>query len=99
MGKPKLKLQPVLIKRPKPKPRQASLSKRVPLGGKSSHNVDDLTRILERLGNYYAGYEDAIRDEGYETIDELRGLELDELVEMGVKKGHAKRIIRAIFEV
>ena len=99
LGKPKLKLQPVLIKRPKPKPRQASLSKRVPLGGKSSHNVDDLTRILERLGNYYAGYEDAIRDEGYETIDELRGLELDELVEMGVKKGHAKRIIRAIFEV
>ena len=41
----------------------------------------------------YAG---AIRAEGYETIDELKGLEIDELIEM--EERYAKRILRAVFE-
>ena len=59
---------------------------------------DDRDQMLRGLGNYYVDYAGAIRAKGYETIDELRGVEIDELVEMGVKRGHAKRILRAVFE-
>jgi len=94
------------LNKPKPKPtvvvkpenRRAPVTKRASLGGKSSRNADALARILGGLGDYYASYEGAIREEGYATMEELRGLEVSELVEMGVKKGHAKRIMRAIFE-
>ena len=54
-------------------------------------NDDDLTRMLSGLGNYYVDYAGAIRAEGYETIDELKGLEIDELIEMGVKKRPCKK--------
>ena len=64
----------------------------------SMRKKDDLAQLLGDLGEYYLAYAHIIRQEGYSTMDELQGLELSELTEMGVKKGHAKRILRAIFE-
>ena len=36
-------------------------------------------------------------DEGYDSLENLRGLELNDLIEdIGMKKGHAKRLLREI---
>jgi hypothetical protein len=35
-------------------------------------------------------------EEGYDTLEELRHVELDDLLEVGMKKGHAKRLLKYI---
>ena len=36
-------------------------------------------------------------DEGYDSLENLKGLELNDLIEdIGMKKGHAKRLLREI---
>lgn len=57
---------------------------------------DDVKKFLRdhNLENYYQ----SIVDEGYDTLDDLRNIELDDLLDIGLKKGHAKRLLRKINE-
>ena len=57
---------------------------------------DDVEKFLRdhNLENYYQN----IVDEGYDTLDDLRNIELDDLLDIGLKKGHAKRLLRKINE-
>ena len=41
-------------------------------------------------------YETALIDDGYDTLEELRHIELEDLLDCGMKKGHAKRFIKVI---
>ena len=64
--------------------------------GDDGNDGDDLRRLLKSLGPAYLGYESTLRDDGYETMGELRELELEDMLEAGMKKGHAKRLLRAV---
>jgi len=55
-----------------------------------------LSDILNEMGASYVSYEAALIEDGYETLEELREVDLDELLEVGMKKGHAKRFLKFI---
>jgi hypothetical protein len=55
-----------------------------------------LSDILKELGGAYIGYESALIDDGFDTLEELKHVEVDDLLECGMKKGHAKRLIKFV---
>jgi hypothetical protein len=57
---------------------------------------DDVKNFLRdhNLENYYQN----IVDEGYDTLDDLRNIDLLNLMDIGLEKGHAKRLLRIINE-
>ena len=63
---------------------------------KTTRSIMHLKDILNEMGPSYLKYEAPLIDDGYETLQELREIELDELLEMGMKKGHAKRFIKYV---
>ena len=52
------------------------------------NNVRTFLRDLD-LENYY----EKIIEEGYDKLDDLQNLDLNELLDMGLKKGHAKQLL------
>ena len=53
--------------------------------------------IMTSLGERYLVYIDKLREEGYDSIEELKYCNLEELItEVGMKKGHAKRLLKFI---
>jgi ankyrin repeat protein len=52
--------------------------------------------ILNVMGTNYLKYEEILVENGYETILELREIDLEELLQMGMKIGHAKRFVRYV---
>jgi len=59
----------------------------------TTHSGNILTFLTElRLESYY----DTFIEEGYDDIDFLADIQLDDLLEIGMKRGHAKRVIGKI---
>ena len=46
----------------------------------------------EVAGSYIA----KLHEDGYETVADLQDMELDEFIECGLKKGHAKRLVKEL---
>ena len=65
-------------------------------GQSQTRSIMHLKDILNEMGPSYLKYEAPLIDDGYETLQELREIELEELLEMGMKKGHAKRFVKYV---
>eukprot|EP00935_MAST-01C_sp_MAST-1C-sp1_P000182 g182.t1 len=61
---------------------------------------DELDGLLVPLG--LVEYADSFRAKGYDTVDDVRAMDLEELGELcdriGMKEGHAKRLLRHLRE-
>ena len=65
--------------------------------GESKNDTEQTTEdFLDSLN--YSQYSPVLVDDGYETFQELQHVTLDDMIGLGVKKGHARRILASIQE-
>ena len=95
VSKPALRVVPKAAAKPAAKLASKSVVKKSIVVAPPSSS-GSLCDILSNLGDSYVAYEEALVEEGYDTLEELRHVELDDLLEVGMKKGHAKRLLKYI---